>query len=249
MSLLRRFRRPRAGEVWRGVHSRFSDVPRTGPGFAGEAWQRILRADAERAMAGEWNDEVVLEHEVLLLVLRVLASAGRKLHVVDFGGGCGSSYFYLRRNAPELELRYDVIEVPDVIAGARDLADGSLGFSVTIGTQHDAADVVFVKSALQYVEDYRATIRSLLRIGAAFLVFEKFSGVGCETYASAQVNVGDSSIPYWFISIPELLDLARDAGYECVLRRRLMRHYDQARFPARLRMDQASTLVFRKRAR
>jgi putative methyltransferase (TIGR04325 family) len=244
--MMRWLRRPKqTTEIWRGVYTRFDDVPRTGSGFAGDVWKSELDAQLRSVMNGDWSDDVVLEHEALLIVLRMLTA---ERHVVDFGGGFGATYFYLRQVVPEIPIRYDVIEVPDVVSAARKVVSPAMvTFADQPSAQHRGGDVLFVKSVLQYVEDFRSVARSLFDLGAAYVLCEKFSGVECDSYVSAQVNVRGSSIPYWFISTRELIDLADHAGYACVLRRRLMRHYDQSNFPERLRMGQASTFLFRRR--
>jgi len=232
-------RRKESGN-WRGVYSRFGDVPRSGPAFGGEVWRDVLTAQLRDVDGGQWSEVVVVEHEVLLLLARLLS--GEALHVVDFGGGFGASHAYLRKAMPDVRLRYDIVEVPEVVAAAPS-RDG-VSFADRLEPRHHDAAIVFVKSVLQYAEDYRAAIRSLMSLNARFVLLEKFSGVDCASYASAQVTVTGSSIPYWFISFGEVLDIAREAGYAPLLRRRLPRTYDQSAFPAELRMNQASTLLF-----
>lgn len=240
MSLLSRLKRPRAQEIWRGVYTRFEDVPASGAGFGATDWIDGLAHELELIRRGEWSEQWVVEHEVLLLLVRGRAS----VHIVDFGGAFGATLEYLRRVEPALRIRYDIVEIAPVVERGPALQPAAT-FSRSLEQSH--ADLVFVKSALQYVADYRSIIRALFALGAQHVLFEKFSGVDCATYATAQVNMDGSSVPCWFVSTAEVVELAAEAGYDVTLRRRLLREYDQSNFAPEQRMGQARTLLFEKR--
>lgn len=242
-----RWRKKAAPAIWDGVYERFEDVPASGAGHGSQFWREELTKDVEYARSGawparsgDWAAEIVLDHEVLLFVLR----HARPEHVLDFGGGAGQSYAYVRRAAPEvMPRRWTVVELPDVIVHGRTLFAGDDAIAFT--DRAIAADLVFVKTALQYIEDWRTALRDLFVLGADHVILEKFSGVQ-KTYATAQL-LGGSAVPYWFISFDEVFQVAESAGYHRVLWRRLPRIYDQSNFPPELRMGQASTLIFAKR--
>ena len=237
-------RRARPEPIWRGVYEHLRDVPASGGGHATKEWLDTLAHDVEMARHSEaLPDDFVLEHEALLLLLRL--SPMRPVRVLDFGGGAGASYAYVRRFAPAIDVRWNVIELAEVVEHGRRLFDGDA--RIAFGTRvQPPADVVFVKSALQYVDDWPGALRELFAAGAPFVLLEKFSGVACGTYAAAQVSLGTSVVPYWFISFQELFALAAQSGYERILWRRLPRWYDQSGFPEERRMGQASTLIFAK---
>jgi putative methyltransferase (TIGR04325 family) len=241
MSLLSRFRRPRAPEIWRGVYERFEDVPASGKGFGASGWIDGLVQELEIVRRGEWSEQWVVEHEVLLLLIRT-----QSIHVVDFGGAFGATLEYLRCIQPALQIRYDIIEIAPVVERGPSLQPAAT-FAASLDERHRRPDIVFVKSALQYVADYRSMIRALFELDAQHVLFEKFSGVDCETYASAQVNMDGSAVPCWFISTAEVVEIAGECGYDVALRRRLLREYDQSAFEPRQRMGNARTLLFEKR--
>lgn len=228
-------RRRHPDPTWRGVHDTFTSVPASG-WHQSQSWLDALEHELGIARNGEVSDDFVLEHEVVLMV----AKNGDR--VTDFGGGLGASYAWVRRAAPALSLAWTVVELPEVVARGQSLATGA-AFSTTIPS---SADVVFVKSSLQYIDDWAGTLRALFAARPRHLVLEKFSGVASRTYATAQVNLADSVIPYWFISFDALFRIAADCGYRRTLWRRLPRVYDQSNFPPELRMGQASTIVFTK---
>lgn len=234
-----------AAPIWEGVYSRFEDVPVKGQGFDDDAWRLTLSSELAAVRGGRWYDEFAQDHEALVLACRLVDSPS--LRIVDFGGGFGASWFYLRGALPERVVEYQVVERADVAAAARThAAEEGLSFASSIASHHLGADVVFVKSALQYVPDYATTVASLLALGAEYVLFEKFAGVNCKTYATAQVNHAGSSIAFWFVSVEELTRMAAGAGYRCILRRKLTHSYSQAAFPPEMRMGEAMTLLFRR---
>ncbi|HET7434389.1 MAG TPA: methyltransferase, TIGR04325 family [Thermoanaerobaculia bacterium] len=232
------FRRKPAGStppIWQGVYESFDEVPRS-EGHASREWLDALAREVEAMRNAPLPDDVVLEHEALLFVLRTTHAR----RVLDFGGGAGQSYAFVRRVAPELDVRWTVVELPEVVALGRTLLP-----DVTFTDTPVPADVIFIKSALQYLDDWRAALRSLFALNAPHLILEKFSGVASRSYVTAQTNFG-ATVPYRFIAFDELFAEARAQGYERALWRRLPRLYDQSNFDEALRMGQASTIVFAK---
>jgi len=229
-----------ADPIWDGVYERFADLPAS-DAHASSAWLDAVTREVGLAREGDVGEDFVLEHEALLLVLRGMSG---EVRVLDFGGGVGQSYAWVKRVEPGIPIRWRVVELPEVVARGRELFAGDDGIEFST-TAEQPADIVFVKSALQYVDDWSGTMAGLFALGARYVILEKFSGVASRTYATAQVNLGDP-IPYWFISFDELFRIADRSGYRRILWRRLPRLYDQSGFPAELRMSQASTIVFAK---
>jgi putative methyltransferase (TIGR04325 family) len=240
-------RRVRQPEIWRGVFRRFEDVPANGAGFRASEWMDELLRELELVRQGQWNEQFVVEHEVLLILIRRLA-ARETVHIVDFGGGLGATWEYIRRVEPAVPVRYDIIEIPPVVeqATARHGSSSAPAFAEALDERHHHPDIVFVKSALQYMADYGSAIGALFRLGAPCVLLEKFSGVDSDTYATAQI-MGGSAVPSWFISIREVIGIAASAGYDVTLRRRLLRDYDQSAFQPDQRMGNARTLLFERR--
>ncbi|HKR65365.1 MAG TPA: methyltransferase, TIGR04325 family [Thermoanaerobaculia bacterium] len=227
--------------IWRGVYASFAEVAASAEGHASQSWADALIAEMEAVQRGAWTDDFAAEHEQLVLLI----AAKNGARILDFGGGVGQTYAYLRRVLPRVRIEYELVELPAVL----ELARRFHGDEVTLRAdlEKTSADIVFVKSALQYVDDHRDVLRRLFAIGARFVVLEKFSGVAAPSYVTAQRNVSATPIPYRFISFDDVFAAARDAGYNRLVWRRLPRVYDQREFPPELRMGQASTLVFGKR--
>jgi putative methyltransferase (TIGR04325 family) len=247
--VLKRFLRRRvtsAAPIWRGVYRRFGDIPRSGAVFSSAVWIDLLARELQEVRAREWTEEFVLEHEILRFLVDVVRRGSTPLRIVDFGGGLGASYAYLRHCCPDAAIQHAVVETSGVVARGRAMFadDPSVTFAEAVGPAHQGADIVFVKSALQYLEECSAVTRSLLELRPRFLLLEKLSAVEGEAFGTEQVNLPGVSIPYWFVNGGEVIRMAAEQGYRCVLHRWLPRVYDPAGLPLEPPGYHASTLLF-----
>jgi putative methyltransferase (TIGR04325 family) len=229
--------------IWNGVYPDFDSVPDSGPGYEVMP-QPLSPADVAFFSRDPADETVQLEHELLMMFLG--SGTNGAVRVVDFGGGYGTSYLYVRSRLPRHEMKYVVVDLPGWVEGGRSFFrdDPAVEFRTSLPEQ--SPDVVFIKSALQYVPDHRATAAALFGMGALHVIYEKFAGVTSPTYVAGQQNLPGGTIPHRFIAFDELFAVAKDCGYERVLWRRLPRVYDQSNYPPAMRMHQASSLVFRK---
>lgn len=101
------------------------------------------------------------------------SGADKKLRVIDFGGGGGNHYQIARAILGEgVNLRWNVVETPQMVAASRELADSSLGFFETIedaAQSLDRVDLVFTSGALQYSPDPLLYLRKLMGLKAKTL--------------------------------------------------------------------------------
>lgn len=95
-----------------------------------------------------------------------LAARGGRLHVIDFGGACGVHYFFVRTLfAQRLDVRWFVVETPEMAARGDALADGEPRFFDDLdraSREIGPVDLVLSSGVLQYVPDPCATLGRLL---------------------------------------------------------------------------------------
>jgi putative methyltransferase (TIGR04325 family) len=144
------------------------------------------------------------------------------------------------------ELRYEVVETERSCVAGREIFsdDPRISFLERLPPESHRPDIVYLNSVLQYIDDYAGLTRTLCRYRARYLLFARLSAGDVPTYATAQLNVPGSVIPYWFINIDELLGIMRSEGYKLLFEDLLARKYDQANFPARYRLGHARNLLF-----
>jgi putative methyltransferase (TIGR04325 family) len=97
----------------------------------------------------QWN------HGLLACLLRVAASRGGSLRVLDFGGSLGSTYFQCRSFLSELEcVQWSVVEQPHFVAcGKAEFETQELRFFGSIGDALNARtiDVALLSGVLPYL--------------------------------------------------------------------------------------------------
>lgn len=239
-----------APAVWRGIHRDFAEIPGRGPGYTAEDLIAETAAFTSTLAAGTVNtlpSHLACEQTLLALHLASRATRPRRLRVLDFGGGMGVGYFSLRSCLDQrIPIDYYVVENRAMCArGAALFAEHhSLRFCEDFPSDVEALDVVYVSSALQYVDDWRGLIETLCSYRAPFVFFVKLSAGTIPTYATAQVNLPGNIVPYRFLNVYELIEAMRDQGYALAFRGLLDRVYEQSDFPATHRLGRACNLLF-----
>ncbi len=244
------------GHVWGGVYEHFRTVPTGGDGFRGSEWLRSLQVALEHQAAqctadGTLSPSVAGENSMLPLLGSVVCHETKKVTVLDFGGGAGGTFLpFISGMADCRAVDYHVVEMPEICEIGRRFwsREARIHFHAELPSELPAVDIVYISSALQYVEDYRGLLRRLCEYRPRFFLFVKLSAGDIPTYATRQRNVKGSSIPYWFVNVGELIALMAEAGYGLRFKGVLEREYNQDNFPERYRLRRACNLLFARAA-
>jgi putative methyltransferase (TIGR04325 family) len=138
---------------------------------------RVIDGEAEFERDSVLFRTPAYEWPVLAALLRSAARRQGRLHVLDFGGGLGSSYFQHRRLLSGLpELRWRVVEQAGFCAAGRaHIHDPVLSF-------HDSIDdclasgpvtVVLASGVLQYLPDPHAMLLRMCELEADTVVIDR----------------------------------------------------------------------------
>ena len=235
---------------WDGIYDHYRDVPTHGERFDGDEWINKTRINTERLLAssrehGSIPQEAVGEHALLPLLASAVCESSGRVSILDFGGGMGVTYIHLISSLPNCAVSYHVVEREGIARGGAELFadDARIHFSSELPAQSDF-DIVYISSALQYIEDYAALLRALMAYRAKYFLFVKLSSGDFPTYATAQKNVSGSVLPYWFINFGEIIELMASGGYALIYKSVLEQQYDQSNFPAAYRLGRACNLLF-----
>lgn len=233
---------------WEGVYTRFEDVPAQGGGFGDEAWTADTRRLTEQA-----RDECAgpaaasLSGEAALLpLLAASLPRDRALTIVDFGGGMGISFLQLSAALHEPhKLEYHVVETPRLCAeGERFHAgDERIRFHSTLPAL-ERTDIVYVNSALQYVENVPALLATLCGLAPKYVLLVRCSAGTTPTFATGQVTLPGKRIPYWFLNLDELAGHFRPFGYALAFKARGTTELRQAALPVAYRQGATMNLLF-----
>lgn len=238
--------------IWEGIYDHYSDVPVVGEGFDGEAWARETLAYTMSLLPGSNGRANVTvsateESRLLAVLASMVGSEFKEVSVLDFGGALGASYIILNSALKDsASIKYVVIERDNICRLGRKLfdRDAQIRFCAELPADPGNIDIVYICSALQYVEDYRSLLSSLCAYRSKYILLAKTSAGDIPTYATAQLNIKGSAIPFWFINVNELVHILEAAGFSLILNLVLEREYFQGNFPEGYRLKHACDLLF-----
>jgi len=237
---------------WQGVYQRFSDVPTLGAGFDDHSWASDTRRLTERVLREcsiSNHLPLVGEDNALLpvLVASLLCARSPRIKVLDFGGGTGISYAHLAASISQPDrIEYHVIETPRVCREGAELFsnDTRIHFHTRLPDTIDGLEVVYINSALQYVEDYRGLLHALCGLSPRFILLARSSAGNIPTYATAQLTLPGKQLPYWFMDVRELVSILGEFHYAPAFMARGSYCVDQMNFAEEHRIGSTCNLLF-----
>jgi putative methyltransferase (TIGR04325 family) len=121
-------------------------------------------------------DQVQYSWELLASLMWTAARAGR-LHVLDFGGSLGSSYYQNRKFLDTLpDVRWNVVEQPKHVEVGVDLfSTDTLRFYYSIDDciRENRINLVLLSGVLQYLENPSEILKRLMAIPDAVIIIDR----------------------------------------------------------------------------
>lgn len=208
----RRLLRP---ALYRGDFATWAEARRASRGYADPALIERVVASARAVRDGRaaWERDTVLfqapeANGPLLQALRRAAAAhGGNLHLVDFGGALGSTWWQHRPWLSDLaSVRWSVVEQPAIVeVGRREFTQPPLRFFASLEEccAAETPHVVLLSSVLPYVEDPRGLLAELGARPFDTLIIDRTGFVerGRDRLTVQQVppSIYEASYPCWFL--------------------------------------------------
>jgi putative methyltransferase (TIGR04325 family) len=157
----------------------------------------------------------------LVLLTSLLGATKDPLRILDFGGALGIAYAQILRSAclpPHFE--FHVVDNRESCMKGRKLvsADPRISFHESLDESVGNIDIVFLSGVLQYIRDYKGTLKVLAGLRPSFILMTYISAGNIPTFASSQVNLMGSVLPAWFFSVQEITDLMNVLVYRVLLK-------------------------------
>jgi putative methyltransferase (TIGR04325 family) len=151
-------------------------------------------------------DRIEYSWALLSGLMWIAARLGR-LHVIDFGGALGSSYFQNRAFLRDLpDVRWTVVEQPQFVEiGTREIADETLRFARSV--DECEGDVIVFSSVLEYLDDPHALVRRLdpkIRFAIVDLTPMHDGARDRLTLQRVPAHIYRASYPCWMLSREKL---------------------------------------------
>ncbi|GAA4318083.1 methyltransferase, TIGR04325 family [Compostibacter hankyongensis] len=105
---------------------------------------------------------------------------GKRLRIIDFGGGDGGYYLYARKLIPEnISLQWQVVETEKMVAAMREFETAELSFSASLQEAAEKSagntDIIFTSCTLQYTPDPCQMLEALLDMKSSLILFNRQS--------------------------------------------------------------------------
>jgi putative methyltransferase (TIGR04325 family) len=241
-----RGRRPVAEAIrFTGDYASWAEARRDSSGYDSPVILERTRAallQVKNGAAGFERDSVLLPVpepplQVIAGLLRAAAEQDGRLHVVDFGGSLGSTYFQCRSFlAPLAALKWGVVEQPAHVAcGQREFADERLEFfpDLSAALLREPPDVLLLSSVLPFLPAPHDFLAKALRHRFRYVIVDRtfFHAGPADRLTVEQVPawIYPASYPAWFFAEPPFR-AAFAADYELL-----------AEFPSRDEVDLPGT--------
>lgn len=160
-------------------------------------------------------DKIEYSWPLLSVLLKAALDNRNKLHVLDFGGSLGSSYFQHIPMLSDLdELSWNIVEQPRIVEiGRKEIAENRLRFYTTVEEclRENSANLVLLSGVLQCVEKPHDLLQRLIGIGAQYYVldrtpFFKSDNPDVITIQYASHPYYEASFPSWVFNKKHLFD-------------------------------------------
>lgn len=145
---------------------------------------------------------------------RIALECGGRLHVIDFGGSLGSTYFALRPFLSEVEeIRWSVIEQEHFVEVGREyIEDGTIHFFKDLKECTSGSDynIFFSSAAFQYLENPHEVIEQIVSCGFDYMIMDRMPFISGNrdrlTVQFVSPEIYQASYPAWFFSLSRFTD-------------------------------------------
>ncbi|WP_229213792.1 methyltransferase, TIGR04325 family [Dyadobacter psychrotolerans] len=152
-------------------------------------------------------------YPLISCLLHIASAHGNTLHVVDFGGSLGSSFYQIKDFLTHLEkISWHVVEQPNYVScGKAEFEDDILKFDYTLkdGIKACRPHVVLLSSVVQYLPEPHRFLSELARQGVEYIIFDRtsFADSGKDRLTVQHVNpsIYQASYPCWFFNQDDFL--------------------------------------------
>lgn len=215
---------------WHGEYNDWGEVLAKSSGYDSEEILRVVKKSLALVKSGEAvyeRDGVLFENvqinwPLLSGLLYVAARSKGQLHVVDFGGSLGSTYYQNREFLRNLDsVKWEIVEQKKFVEeGKRSFSDEKLNFSYTIDEclSKFEPNTLLLSSVIQYIEKpYELLIDILKSRNFKYVIIDRTpfvkNGVAIIKHQIVDPGIYSASYPCWFLDLFEFEKFFKDKGY------------------------------------
>ena len=204
-----------------GEYDRWEDARRDSDGYESdtilarvkEASLKVKRGEAAYERDSVLFDRTDYSWPLLSSLLWIASSNDNRLHVVDFGGSLGTSYYQNRRFLTHVkELEWNIVEQKKFVeCGKESFADNHLKFFEALPTSlgPKKPSVILMSSVLPYVERPYELLDRIIGLGFEYIIIDRTLSWALEDdrLSVQRVNprIYEASYPCWILSEGKIL--------------------------------------------
>lgn len=217
---------------WTGNYKSWEEAKKKCSGYDSE----IIFNKVKNALLKVKNGEAVFERDsvvfdkihysfpLLAALSQTALLSDQKLHVLDFGGSMGSSYYQNRKLFNTLPgFSWNIVEQEHFVKeGKQTFADEHLQFYYTIEEclKEQPINLILLGSVLQYISQPYDLLNTILQKKTAFIhldrtpVFKK--NTDRITVQKVHKSIYNAQYPCWILNETKLINYICNSGYELV---------------------------------
>jgi len=138
---------------------------------------KVKNGDYEYERDGILFEKIEYSWQILTGIMWVAAKNNGNLCVLDLGGSLGTTFFQNKRFLRDINLsNWNIVEQSNFVKkGKIHIEDSNIRFfdSIEECLKKCSPNVIIISSSLQYMPDPYATIKSLIKIGADAIIFDR----------------------------------------------------------------------------
>jgi putative methyltransferase (TIGR04325 family) len=214
---------------WFGNYNLWEEVEKECSGYDSDVILDKVKASVLKVRNGEAvyeRDSVlfdVIQYSKPLISAFENSITNKKLHIVDFGGSLGSSYFQNKNVFPDnIDLKWSVVEQKHFVeVGRTEIAIDDLLFFDTIdeALMQQNNQVLLLSSVIPYFKKPYDLINKILTYNFDFIIIDRTAFIGGQDERITKQIVPEfiykASYPAWFLNEQKFID-AFSKDYELI---------------------------------
>ncbi|MBA4416985.1 MAG: methyltransferase, TIGR04325 family [Syntrophus sp. (in: bacteria)] len=209
---------------WSGDYSSWEAARATATGYDSQlilekvknALLKVKNGKAQYERDSMLFDEIEYSWPMLTALLWIASRNSNCLHIIDFGGSLGSSYFQNRRFLSHLtELSWNIVEQMNFVAcGKEHFQDDVLRFysSIEACLKSQRCDTILLSSVLPYIEKPYDLVVNIIALGFKNIIIDRTPFFLKDipdrlTIQNVPPGIYRASYPAWFFNREKFLKL------------------------------------------
>ena len=212
--------------IWEGEFKTFLEATRKskGKGFSGKKWKDSQLRDFETCIKYSLRKEklpiiICYRYKNFGSIIEKFFSKKKIIKILDYGGGFGLGFYYLRQNKSFDKIDYSIVEKNEIVDKFKKL-NPNIKYKSHLN-KRELYDIINFCSVLQYVKDWKIFINNISKTKTKYIYFSDMFVGNIKSFVSLQ-NYYKSKIPHWFINFNEFNNYLHSLGYILIQKKKMI---------------------------